>query len=328
MVDKLISDLVAGIAAANTEVEILLNLASVSTKETIGDILDIIAGDINVDNTGASTYNAGSIVNADINASAAIASSKLATVAVAQGGTGVTSSTGTINTVLSNSPTLVTPALGTPASGVMTNMTGLPEAGLLDNAVTLAKMAGGTDGNLITYDACGNPAFVATGTCSQVLTSNGAGAAPTFQAAAGGGGGWCLNVKSSDQTKNCCTCFTTITSFQRCLDACSAYAITAWIGWVTTGTADIKFHSLLPASVTRAYSGQFWRAWCGSESIGQQLSGDLLNAVTTAAEFSIGVQGLIQTACAGSYAIQFAQNASDAGNTTILKGSFFGTKKA
>ncbi len=48
------------------------------------------------------------------------------TLSVARGGTGVTTSTGTGNAVLSNSPTLVTPALGTPASGVMTNVTGLP----------------------------------------------------------------------------------------------------------------------------------------------------------------------------------------------------------
>jgi hypothetical protein len=48
------------------------------------------------------------------------------TLAVANGGTGVTSSTGTGSVVLSNSPTLVTPALGTPASGTATNLTGLP----------------------------------------------------------------------------------------------------------------------------------------------------------------------------------------------------------
>ena len=46
------------------------------------------------------------------------------TLAVANGGTGVTTSTGTTNVVLSNSPTLVSPALGTPASGVVTNLTG------------------------------------------------------------------------------------------------------------------------------------------------------------------------------------------------------------
>jgi hypothetical protein len=45
---------------------------------------------------------------------------------VLNGGTGVTTSTGSGNVVLSTSPTLVTPALGTPASGVATNLTGLP----------------------------------------------------------------------------------------------------------------------------------------------------------------------------------------------------------
>jgi len=49
------------------------------------------------------------------------------------------------------------------------------------DAVTLTEMAGGTDGNLISYDTSGDPVAVATGTVDQVLTSNGAGAAPTFQ---------------------------------------------------------------------------------------------------------------------------------------------------
>jgi len=45
---------------------------------------------------------------------------------VLSGGTGVTTSTGTGSVVLSNTPTLVTPLLGTPTSGVLTNATGLP----------------------------------------------------------------------------------------------------------------------------------------------------------------------------------------------------------
>jgi hypothetical protein len=45
---------------------------------------------------------------------------------VVNGGTGVTTSTGSGNAVLSNSPTLVTPALGTPSSATLTNATGLP----------------------------------------------------------------------------------------------------------------------------------------------------------------------------------------------------------
>lgn len=48
------------------------------------------------------------------------------TLPVLNGGTGVTTSTGTGNNVLSTSPTLVTPVLGTPASGTLTSCTGLP----------------------------------------------------------------------------------------------------------------------------------------------------------------------------------------------------------
>lgn len=55
-----------------------------------------------------------------------------------------------------------------------------------DNAVTLAKMAGGTDGNLITYDASGDPAAVAVGTSGHFLKSQGAGSVPVFAAVSGG----------------------------------------------------------------------------------------------------------------------------------------------
>jgi hypothetical protein len=48
------------------------------------------------------------------------------TLGVANGGTGVTISTGSGSVVLSNSPVLVTPALGTPSSATLTNATGLP----------------------------------------------------------------------------------------------------------------------------------------------------------------------------------------------------------
>jgi hypothetical protein len=39
----------------------------------------------------------------------------------------------------------------------------------------IAKMAGGTDGNIISYDASGDPVAIATGTDGQVLTSKAGG---------------------------------------------------------------------------------------------------------------------------------------------------------
>ena len=53
--------------------------------------------------------------------------------------------------------------------------------------IDVSDLANGTDGELITWDASGVADTVAVGTATHVLTSNGAGAAPTFQAAAGGG---------------------------------------------------------------------------------------------------------------------------------------------
>jgi len=52
---------------------------------------------------------------------------------------------------------------------------------LADNAVGLAEMAGGTDGNIISYDASGDPVAIATGDDGQILTSAGAGAQPAFE---------------------------------------------------------------------------------------------------------------------------------------------------
>jgi hypothetical protein len=82
--------------------------------------------------THASTHASGGSDAISISASQVTAG----TLAVARGGTGVTSSTGSGNAVLSTSPTLVTPILGTPTSGTLTSCTGLPISGLVSSTST------------------------------------------------------------------------------------------------------------------------------------------------------------------------------------------------
>ena len=77
---------------------------------------------------------------------------------------------------------------------------GVATGEIQDNAITLAKMASGTDGNIISYDASGNPVAIATGSDGQVLTSAGAGAQPAFEDLPAGGTEWQSSIKTANFT--------------------------------------------------------------------------------------------------------------------------------
>jgi hypothetical protein len=72
------------------------------------------------------------------------------TLPVANGGTGVTTSTGSGSVVLATSPTFVTPLLGTPTSGVLTNCTGYTYSNLSGSVPTWNQNTTGSAATLTT----------------------------------------------------------------------------------------------------------------------------------------------------------------------------------
>jgi len=105
---------------------------------------------------------------------------------------------------------------------------------IADNSIGLEHLVSGTDGNLITYDASGDPAYVTTGTSGQVLTSGGTGVAPTFQAAAGGADTSLSNLSATGEQMVC----------------------KAWVRFVGTGTVAIH-DSFNVSSITDVGTGQY-----------------------------------------------------------------------
>ncbi len=147
------------ITIASTDLSDTANIMLINAAQTICGVKDFLPSALHIrESTGCFDY---------IFASSDLAADRIITLPILLGGD-VPVFECHIATLTGK--TFVAPALGTPASGVLTNATGLPVAGL----------ANGTDGELITWNACAVAATVGAGTCGQFLQSQGAGCVPLF----------------------------------------------------------------------------------------------------------------------------------------------------
>ena len=142
--------------------------------------------------------------------------------------------------------------LGVPSDGTVTS------GKIANDAVTLAKMASGTDGNIISYDASGNPVAIATGNDGQVLTSTGAGSPPAFETIAAGGK--VLQVKSTTKTDTTSTTtggdnFVNIPSLNVTITPSATSSKIFIIGSVTYSFNNNQYGTILGFRITRGTGG-------------------------------------------------------------------------
>ena len=220
-----------------------------------------------------------------------------------------TPSSGNISSCTSTSMVLTTPILGTPTSGTLTNCT-----------IPIGGVTGGTNHNVATFGASGIGTGVAPGTSGNVLTSNG-----TDWTSAAASGGATIVYKAADQTKNSNTTFADDNTLTFSVSANTKYAFEVFLIVNTNITPSFKYQFTGPASPTNLlYTEDKWTEFGSHNNNGVYTAFSSAHDGSCATGNNLFVfRGVLENGSnAGSVTLQWAQNVSNAANTTVKRGSF------
>jgi hypothetical protein len=265
------------------------------------------------------------------------------TLPVANGGTGVTTSTGTGNVVLSTSPTLVTPLLGTPTSATLTNATGLP---LTTGVTGLLPVANGGTGTATPALVAGTNVTISGTWPNQTINSSGSGGVTTFSAGTTGftpstatsgavtlagtlattNGGTGLTSFTANQVfyASSTSAFAQSPNLQYSGTDLTVYGITVGRGAGAVSTNTAVGASALAANTSASNNTAFGNASLASTSTGSAntaLGSYALNATTGGSNTGVGFSALIaNTSGASNVSVGYqslAANTTASNNTAV-----------
>lgn len=183
-----------------------------------------------------------------------------------------------------------------------------------------------TEGDLIVRGAAGDEALPA-GTEGHVLTAQGAGQKPVYAEVAVG---WTTVFKAADQIKNSDTTLADDAELQFPVAANTTYAFRLNVFYGSASVPDFKFQIVGPASPTLAQFAYTAMRGDGALVTAQAQAFAAAQVLAHGALFAgwLAIEGIIQNgANAGTVALQWAQNTSNAGATAIRGGSYLEYKK-